>query len=496
MRRLLVFLLPAAALAWYFLAGPASGSRCGILLDSVSEPAGFPGDTVELRGRWGAEQGEKRPCLEGPENVFLPVLSWSGAALKVRLPETLPPGRYKLGVYCGEPSPGQVFPSGWRDFKVLKKRSGEDAAAQAPVAVPEPPAAPEPAAVPQGEPPAPEPAAEPAPAAPAPPAVPKPRSLGSPPNLRLWFWNHSKLRDALVWENAIGGKETYTHWPESRKRELDRYFQLAWEGKPSGLADPPRNYFAGDDRELVRQDLAPEDALALYLATVAHSLTVEAGRLVPWSMEDYAPDQIAMLLSATEMFYRSGQYYSINTALAGKALPPPPETAWAFMAGLTGPDRRKTIVAVLDWMNRNLIHFEGAANAANYEAQWQYRGLPPVTRMLAGTPYTGKAYAGVKHRTAGCGGSSGFLRAVLRSVNIPVAVLQRCRHIMPAFPTEKLYLSHGDDPYGNWGKPYPCGVEHLLIGEDVFNSWFASGADCKDSVGRGAREAAARNCGK
>lgn len=497
------FILTAAALAglaWYFLAGPSSGGRCGILLDSLSAEAGFPGETIELRGSWGRSQGEKTPCLEGPENAALPVLSWSGDTVKVRLPETLPPGRYKLGVYCGAPKPGLVFQSGWRDFRVLKRRGGEGGGAEPTAGGPpaeEPPAAGE-------EDPAPTPELARPPAEPPPSAQPAPERKtyaaprqGLPPNLRLWFWEHPKLRDAIVWETLGGRKEDYLMWGEDRKAALDRYFLLAWEGKPAGLADPPRNYLDRKDTETAAQGLSAQDALDLYLATVGHSLAVEAGRRVPWSMEEYAPAQAAALLSGPEMFYLSGTVYIVNTLRSGSVLPPPPEAAWAFMRGRVGLSRRETVEAVLEWLNANAIHFTGAATTANVEAQWQYRGLPPVTRILNGTPHTGKPYAGVKHRTAGCGGTTGFLRAVLRAVNIPVETLVRCGHRMPHFPADKLYLSHGDDPYGNWGKPYPCGVGALLLPEKTFKEWFDDPLtmDCAN-VGRGAREAAAKECAK
>lgn len=45
---------------------------------------------------------------------------------------------------------------------------------------------------------------------------------------------------------------------------------------------------------------------------------------------------------------------------------------------------------------------------------WQYRGWPPVERIISGT---NDPVLGVRHWTAGCRGTSGFLRLVLRTTN-------------------------------------------------------------------------------
>ena len=49
----------------------------------------------------------------------------------------------------------------------------------------------------------------------------------------------------------------------------------------------------------------------------------------------------------------------------------------------------------------------------------------------------------------------GFLRAVLRTANIPVAQTRVAGHALVHLVREGLFLSHGDDPYGGLSEATP-----------------------------------------
>jgi hypothetical protein len=91
----------------------------------------------------------------------------------------------------------------------------------------------------------------------------------------------------------------------------------------------------------------------------------------------------------------------------------------------------------------------------------------------------------VRHWTAGCHGTAGFLRAILRTVNIPVVHDHQCGHALPFFSADGLHLSHGDDPYSSYtfADP-PYSMSELLIDQTKFDSWFGSAvsddAKCKN----------------
>jgi hypothetical protein len=125
---------------------------------------------------------------------------------------------------------------------------------------------------------------------------------------------------------------------------------------------------------------------------------------------------------------------------------------------LIGPSRLATIYNVLQWMRQNMSHFYGQSDFGTCNAVWQYRGYPPLSRIVHGTVDANYPTLGTQHWTAGCHGSVGFLSAVLRAVNIPVRPVWVCGHELAYFITEGLYLDHGDGPYNLNVKNSPAGV--------------------------------------
>lgn len=179
----------------------------------------------------------------------------------------------------------------------------------------------------------------------------------------------------------------------------------------------------------------------------------------------------------------------------GASLIAPPRYTLAFLrnSNLVGATRAETIGRLLDWARDNLVHFFGAADFGTMEQHWQYRGLPPITRVIAGTTstYPGNGI-GFAHWTAGCQGTVGFVRNVLRAVNIPVHILRVCKHGQLHFLTEDTYLNHGDDPYNLGFKASGRPAADLLLDDATYTSWFGANQDNHDlncgNVGRRAVE--------
>lgn len=98
--------------------------RCCLKMTSISKTSGYPGDTFEMHGQFGANQGVKMPTLNKGQGNELIVVSWSHTKLVVKIPDGLAPGKYKTGVYCSNPCvPGCIWTSCmvWKDFTVLSK---------------------------------------------------------------------------------------------------------------------------------------------------------------------------------------------------------------------------------------------------------------------------------------------------------------------------------------------------------------------------------------
>jgi hypothetical protein len=142
-----------------------------------------------------------------------------------------------------------------------------------------------------------------------------------------------------------------------------------------------------------------------------------------------------------------------------------------------------TIANALEWCRHYLNHFPGSFKTGNVESIWQYRGYPPIIRMIRRDP----------HYTAGCWGTTGFIQSVLRIVNIPVESLALGWTALPHdtchFIRQGKYLSHGDDCYNSLAfSTFPYPARELMIDQEIYDSWFqypdVSADACQNNIGR------------
>jgi len=131
---------------------------------------------------------------------------------------------------------------------------------------------------------------------------------------------------------------------------------------------------------------------------------------------------------------------------------------------------------MVDWARR-MMHLFG--NCDTFCA-YQYCGIP-ASRMMEGTvinhPQYASYYPNPEHWTSGCGSTASFFKAMLRTANIPVNTRNDtgCGHAQVQFPSEELYLTHGDDPYSWFHDSEPAvtpPMEEFLIDHATFTSWF------------------------
>lgn len=255
-------------------------------------------------------------------------------------------------------------------------------------------------------------------------------------------------------------------------------------------------------------------AVVLYLQNVAHSLALEIGGFVPWSLQHYAHDELESLLSS-ESFFKAG-YYGSPLANDPQAVgftgywpievtPAPPTTSFAFMVeeNLLRPSHYDTVSRLLKWGREHMYHYHGGSSVDNMDNYWDYRGDPPVVRMIEGTYRKSPASNTLQSWARGCHGTSFFFREVLRTANIPVKPTwlpvtgKPGGHRTPVFTTINRMLSHGDDVFNvrfNIPSVDPDYVapDSLLINQDKLLYWFnlASNPDAGKNVGRQVREIA------
>ncbi len=327
------------------------------------------------------------------------------------------------------------------------------------------------------------------------------------PDIDNWVNSHSKIRDAIQWQFQTSGSPydpqpqdfvSYVNWTGAEKAALKQSFDTYWKAYCKdtplqgdvGLQDPLVNVAENmnSDINTAHTKITEQDMKALFLADIGHALVLEIGDYVPWSIlaDDAQSLEIyfsslghgrRMVLNSDFTVAESGPITNIHNwrVSYGRATPAPPAWTFNFLKsnGLIGNTRHQTIVNLLNWSRNNMIHFYGAYNFKRTEEIWQYRGHPPVSRVVSGT--TDSQY-GFKHWTAGCHGTAGWYRVVLRAANIPVQIPIACQHSQIYFRSEGLYLDHGDNPYtGYTNALWP--PEEALIDEATYVNWFGPNLD-------------------
>jgi hypothetical protein len=333
-----------------------------------------------------------------------------------------------------------------------------------------------------------------------------------------WLKLHPSVANAIVWEGPRGHTEGYPQWPDSRRLELENEVRAYATGTPTALDDPPANLLQVADDDFVHTRIDPAHAWKLYLSHLACGLWLEMDKKLGWSVIDYPAAALAVLFDSRQMFHwritatkdevgytgANKEGYDLDFDASGPVIPAPPYQILKFLhdvgvlpktalKGVLLPpqpalspamQRLATIHGFVDWC-RNLFHYGDGFGAANFQKYWGYRGLAPVMRMLQGT-VIGGGTGSKKNWTAGCHGTSGLMRAVLRVINIPAEIRWLDEHVQSWFPLENIGFCHSDDPYmrkeryfpnqtkqGNlWSPPFP--VSELFISAAEYETWFGA----------------------
>jgi len=288
-----------------------------------------------------------------------------------------------------------------------------------------------------------------------------------------WLTQNPRIAATLVWDAGDGhGPRAYASWSSADRTALETAVEQARTGSTPTLSDPPVNLVAGAlaaDAPAATA-IAPTDARGLYFGFVGRSLMLEMTHALPWSIAQYDSLDLAVLFDSRSFFRWESNVagtgvpgYAIydDTAISnavndpskadGWVVPAPPSVVVKFLSAndLVAADRLTTILRVLEWARVNMVHFSGDFTMQNTFFEWQYRGAPPVSLIIAVTtqPATGPTPGWFAHFTAGCPGTTMFLMHVLRAVNIPVRYVVYEQHALPYFATEGKALDHGDDRY-------------------------------------------------
>jgi uncharacterized protein (TIGR03437 family) len=309
-----------------------------------------------------------------------------------------------------------------------------------------------------------------------------------------WLRQRPVVAAAIVWQQPDLKLVNYTSWSREQKQDLAAAVSARLDGWWTQIPDPPELLVMPDVvyyRSSVTT-LAEKTAWQVFVAHVAQSIAVDAARLVPWTLEELSPSELYFLFDSRSLFEfgpdanmvtAAWNSYHINgMSVQGKVTPGDPAFVFDFLLrrNLIAQSRLETIHRVLDWSRRNLVHEAGPEirnTSLDWGQQlWRYSGCPPVRRIIEGTANCSDSQGLFAHWTGGCQGTTGFLRALLRTANIPVEFVNICgAHASPHFVHEGLYLSHADDLYfSGCGVPEDVPVSELLIDGLTFERWFGS----------------------
>ncbi|HPO24335.1 MAG TPA: hypothetical protein PK135_06680 [Arenimonas sp.] len=320
------------------------------------------------------------------------------------------------------------------------------------------------------------------------------------PKLSDWLNQHPNVRDAITWERTDLVMSPYASWGRSQSSLNDAYIK-AFRGYASGLPKVPVNIAPTPDSATM---ISTADAWDLYLAHVAHSLAIEIRGDLPWSITQMSANELKVLFDSRQFFSRNvnlGTYQFNGVFGGGFTALAPPDYVYSFLqlndipnqlklaAGQTNTTvlydaKARAYSRLLSWCGDKMSHFlVGSTSSANMQAHWQYNGCPPVARVIEGTINASYSPT-LRHWTAGCFGTTAFLRAVARTMNIAIEIkyLPPLGHTTPYVPALDAYLSHGDDPYNSFAAfsdkvvgtnlSYPKSL--LFISSATHDAWWFS----------------------
>jgi hypothetical protein len=292
-----------------------------------------------------------------------------------------------------------------------------------------------------------------------------------PAQISYLRWPLSRIR----WESSSGVSHPVSALtPRQRKQIISLFVEVA-RGK-RGPCFIPQNILAATLGESAwpTTALRGNDAWRIFASHIANTLFMELSGQLGWSIVGYSEEDLDLLLNSRCFFRWSpqNQGYTLDGFEVGHVTPTDAGCLRRFVLnggqplfvyGSTGD----TIASILEWCRHHLVHFMGAFESGNVNNIWGYRGFPPVPRMIT-QPL---------NDSAGCWGTTGFIKAVARILNIPVQLeilgWTTSAHATPYFTRQSRYLSHGDDVYNSLAfatPPYPA--SELLIDQDTYDSWY------------------------
>ncbi len=230
----------------------------------------------------------------------------------------------------------------------------------------------------------------------------------------------------------------------------------------------------------------------VYYAYAAYSIYVDFSNKVPWKLSDLTLEQL------NDFFYTEYLFNSYWKYFGPSSTPTNPIFTYSFLIekNLIGKTRKETIERLFQWSRYHLQHFVGSsASPENFYDHWQYNDGPPVERVITGTTLLSSGE--FSHWSRGCSGATTFFANVLRVINIPVKPkgFLHGTHVAMDFPSEKLIMTHGDDPYGIMDKANDVEIhsKEIFVSYEEIDSIINAGFEGNEIVSYGSAKVIAKH---
>lgn len=334
-----------------------------------------------------------------------------------------------------------------------------------------------------------------------------------PESLAVWLDAHPDIKAAIRFEELgsdyilPGGtlvETAYADWSSTDKQALEDAFDREWTWlyetddrannlgtdeftMPLACVNCAANFISVPN-DIALTVISETTTKTVYFAQVAHALAVEIGSSVEWSILTEDSATLHNYLNSRAIMYRYGANFvagqpnfevNAREKYLGEASPATPRFVFAWLESndIIKDTRGATINAFLEWARSNLFHYYGGTTYSNTNDHWLFPGKPSIDSVLLGTTSTSYGFG---HWTAGCHGTAGLVKSVMRAVNIPVQAIYTCGHAQIYFPSEGRYLDHGDNPYNSNVTSSPRPVSDLLLDEATYTGLFTATPDFLD----------------
>ena len=299
-------------------------------------------------------------------------------------------------------------------------------------------------------------------------------------SLNVYFQQNQEIKSHILWETANDVFICYDNWTEEMKSDLDSVLQKIIHQQDLNIQYPIRLFNEPEPGHWGIPSLFFEDAWQIYLAHIAQTIIADHFNYISWDLDTASEEKLGHLFNGGSFYKFIDDHYEVKYE-HGNATLGNPVYVFNFLRknNLIGNNERNTIERILEWGRDNLLHYSKKPGETLEDSyiRW-FNGFqgwyPPVRTIIDGVSDGEK----IVHVIRGCHGTTGFLKAICRVINIEVQDAfyygyMFTGHSQTVFPSINSFLCHADDVYSGFSKTYPrVPITKILFDFDSYTNLF------------------------